>query len=819
MRCIAHLALWLAMLTINAPAAAGAASATFATTGTPAGFDGLASARVSLVDVYFGERKVGETLAVTEPGTLQFRAPADVLAMLPQVVAAPALKLELAADLSTNTHLACSVSNVSSCGFLDPQIVGIIYDEERFRVQLFVNPRFQRILRSSPQGYLPTPNSPLSLTNALGFNASGPIGGRSAYNLQNRTIIALRDARLRANTSLGSNLGLVVDDLVGEVDRRNLRYSAGLFWTPGNEFTGQRRVLGAGVGTQFDTSADRDTLHGTPLILFLPQPARIELLVDGRLVSSGFYRAGNNEFDTSALSAGSYSIVLRIHESNGRVREERRFFVRNAQVPPMGRPMFHAYVGALANTRRHQPISPSGPLYYQAAAAWRLTNSLAVDAAVLGTQDKAIVEAGAWFISGPARVRAAALVSSAGDKGGLLQMTTAGGGPLSISFDLRRIWSRDGRPLIPLSSRVDTFGVSPPTGVQLANGSYTQATGSVGLRIGGAQLTVVGSYRKDRDSPVDYSIGPSVSWPVVTRNQLQVVLEGSAQRTRSTTAGFAGVRLFYSSGRMSVLSTVGGAVQHARDHSGPSASRAVTSLAAQFSHETEGGTIVNVEGGVDHNIDSSILRTGGTLKSSFGNARADLLHNLEGSGGTQYNVAFQSGFAVGADASAWGARTAEQSAIVVSVDGDAADTVFDVLIDDVARGRVRVGQRLSLFVPGYRTYRVRLVPAAASAVSYDSAERAVTLYPGNLKVLEWRAESYFAVFGQAMSASGTPISNALVQTKKSIAETDSNGYFQIDVRKGDQISIAKTGEALCHVTLGDVRVKNDLASVGEVTCQ
>lgn len=110
MRCIAHLALWLAMLTINAPAAAGAASATFATTGTPAGFDGLASARVSLVDVYFGERKVGETLAVTKPGTLQFRAPGDVLAMLPQVVAAPALKLELAADLSTNTHLACSVS-------------------------------------------------------------------------------------------------------------------------------------------------------------------------------------------------------------------------------------------------------------------------------------------------------------------------------------------------------------------------------------------------------------------------------------------------------------------------------------------------------------------------------------------------------------------------------------------------------------------------------------------------------------------------------------------------------------------------------------
>jgi hypothetical protein len=59
----------------------------------------------------------------------------------------------------------------------------------------------------------------------------------------------------------------------------------------------------------------------------------------------------------------------------------------------------------------------------------------------------------------------------------------------------------------------------------------------------------------------------------------------------------------------------------------------------------------------------------------------------------------------------------------------------------------------------------------------------------------------------------------LVQTSKSVSETDENGYFQIDMRRDDQITIGATDEAPCRVTLGKVVVKNDFASLGKVTCQ
>jgi hypothetical protein len=330
---------------------------------------------------------------------------------------------------------------------------------------------------------------------------------------------------------------------------------------------------------------------------------------------------------------------------------------------------------------------------------------------------------------------------------------------------------------------------------------------------------VTGSYRKDRHLHADYTIGPSLSLPVVNGNHMQLVFEASAQRTRTTTAGFAGFRALFTSGQLSMLSRLGSGIHSDRVGTGTSIARAVGSFSAQYSHETEGRTLINVEGGADRNVDSSTIHAGGNLNNRFGTLRGGVLHNLEGRGGTQYDVTFQSGMALGSHTASLGGRHVEQSAVVISLSGNAPKSLFKVLVDDVDRGQVRIGQRLSLFMPAYRTYRIRLVRAAPDTVSFDGAARDVTLYPGNVQYLEWRAESYFTVFAQAISTNGKPISNALVQTAKGVAETDANGYFQIDMRHDDPITIAMTEGPACRIKLGNVVVKNDFASVGKVVCQ
>src|SRR6476620_1194947 len=104
--------------------ATGAVAATPIETGSsgelPEGFSQLASARVVFLDVYFGGRKVTESLAEIRPGTLRFRTPSDLLAKLPNVIGAPELAAALSAGLPTNSDSVCSQSNANRCGVITP---------------------------------------------------------------------------------------------------------------------------------------------------------------------------------------------------------------------------------------------------------------------------------------------------------------------------------------------------------------------------------------------------------------------------------------------------------------------------------------------------------------------------------------------------------------------------------------------------------------------------------------------------------------------------------------------------------------------------
>src|SRR5207247_1591607 len=143
--------------------------------------------------------------------------------------------------------------------------------------------------------------------------------------------------------SYSSGVGFLVDNFVAEVDEPGTRYSGGLFWAPGIDLTGQRKILGVGVGTQFDTRVDRDQVFGNQLIVFLAQRSRVDILRDGRLLTSRSYEAGNQALDTAGLPDGSYEVVLRIQEFGGGAREERRFFIKNARIAPLDQPVYFGY--------------------------------------------------------------------------------------------------------------------------------------------------------------------------------------------------------------------------------------------------------------------------------------------------------------------------------------------------------------------------------------------------------------------------------------------------------------------------------------------
>lgn len=778
----------------------------------PEGFEGLMESQETLADVFFGGRSIGQARITHKPGILTFADPAAIVRNLPGLRDPATVEWALTGALDAHRSLVCSPAHGLVCGKLSPPIAGVIYNEDTFRVDIFINPALLEVAPAISAGTIAAPQSGLAI--ASGFNAAlaGRLSGSPHFDLQNRTLIGYRNARLRAETSVSSTRGVMIDQLVAEMDKGSLRYSAGLFWAPGIEFIGDSKLVGAAVSTQFDTRNDKELLRSTPLVVFLPQPAVIEIVRDGRLLASERREAGNQALDTSGYPDGSYQVELRIREAGGAVRLERRLFIKNRQMVPVGRWFLFAQAGYLTTGQdRIFPSLAKGP-FLQAGAAKRISKGLGLDATFIHYRGRAMAQVGATALTTRAQVRLAALATSSGEYGALVQASSANAGILGYNFDLRRMWSDRNRALLPVSERTDISDIAGGTAFRPSSGSYTQATGNVSLRLGRAELGILASYRKDALGR-SYTVGPRLDWDLVRRGGNLVSFHAEATKSDRATAAYVGVRMRFAGPRSTVSGSVGGA--YLSRAAGGGQADVVGSLNGTL-QRTVGSTDFELGASAERNTESNILQGLVRAVGKFGTASANFQHDL--GRGTQYSASFRSGAAITTKAVAWGGRELPDSGVIVKVEGDAGKGSFEVLVDDVPRGQLRAGERLPVFLTPYREYSVRIRPVDTPRLTFDSSARQVSLYPGNIAPLLWRVEPVVTAFGRAVRPDGQAIADANVASPRGIGSTDSQGYFQIEVGASDDATITNNGET-CTLKLGVGRRKDDYLPVGTVVCQ
>ncbi len=458
----------------------------------PSDFADLLRPQQTLVDVYFGGARVGVVRATYQPGRLRFDDPAAVAALLPHLLNLAAVVAALSGDLPTHADLVCHDGAPAGCGQLTPEVAGVIFDESRFQVEVFVNPRELAVSRAQGPRYLPEPTAGLALVDSIGGAASGSSSGGSSFSIQNRAIVAYRDARFTSEIAAATDVGFQVQTLAASVDRPGVRYQAGLFWTPAFDFTGQSRMYGVGFGSQLDSRADADQVAGAPLIVFLPRRSQVDILRDGRLLSSRFYDAGNQTLDTAYLPQGAYNVTLRIRDVDGTTHEMQRFFVKSQAMPPPDAPGFFVEVGALAADTGGGLPSAGNQLLIEAGYARRLNPQTAVDANTLLLGRIVLGEVGLTHFDKLVQLHAAVLGSSDGNYGVLLDGAVTGLPNLVLSANVRKTW---GPGLAALGGPgVDTF--SAVTQTNLLNGDSLEATGNITYVYRGAQLNFTATYFK-----------------------------------------------------------------------------------------------------------------------------------------------------------------------------------------------------------------------------------------------------------------------------------------------------------------------------------
>jgi len=783
------------------------------TSSAPEGFEALASERLVVLDAYAGGEKLGEVRATIAPGTLKFNDPTAVAGLIPDVARQGELVSALTGSLPTNASLACGRGRPEGCGTLAADRAGIILDEERFRVDIFVPPDMLARPDPAAAAYLPPPEDEPSLVSLFGATLSGSSRGDQNWHLQNRSIASVGSLRLRSDGSLASGSGLTFDNLTVEADRRQWRYAGGIFWAPGTELIGRRRIVGLGAMTQLDTLLNKEALEGTPLSIFLQQPGRVDVLVDGRIVSSRIYPAGNRLVDTDNLPNGSYDVILRIQEDGRPARQEQRFFTKGSAMAPLGRPMFSAFAGILSSSSGGLSLQ-GDTFFYQAMAAYRLSPALGVDGAVLGTQHKAIVEGGVTYHSRLVQLRVAALVSTSADHGALLRLTAGGQGPFSFSFDLRKVVSKDDRPLIPVSTSRGTFSEDPDRPFSEL-GSYTQALSILGYRLGPANLRLTGTYRKNGSQKASYSIGAAAELPVVRTGRWELVLHADARRSDRDFASFIGARFLMNRGKLSLSGS--GGVSHQSDR--PGGARFVGEGQASLYRELADHGQLAGDVALGRDVDGTYARASAFARSDMINARADLLHQFGDHRTTQYAATVNGGVALTGAGAGLAGRDLNDTAVIVSVNGGEAGQKFEVLVDETSRGTIAAGDRVMLFLKPYQRYDIRLRSSGAAIAAFDAAPRKVTLYPGNVSRLDWDVTPLFILFGRAMDGTGGPLAHADMSGAHGIGRTDAGGYFQIETNGRDQLRIAGRGEAGCVIAVPAGKPVNGLVSGGDMICR
>jgi Mat/Ecp fimbriae outer membrane usher protein len=788
--------------------------------GEPEGFANLTEEQTLIVDVFFGKVRRGEAVIKTLPGEIAFADPASLLDLLPPLEDRTAVAAVIGAPrIAANAQLACSLaSDPARCGRLSPEIAGVIFDRNNFRVDIFVNPTFLAVQDGTSDVYLPAPQDSLSVINSLGAVVSGRFGeGETLYNVNDSLVVGVGTRRIRADLSYATDHGFQADTLVLEWDRPGLRYSAGALWAPGTDLAGRRKLIGFGIESQTDTRRDRDEMSGSPIVVYLDQRARVDVLREGRVLNSAIYEAGNQRIDTANLPDGSYDIVLRIDEPGRPVREERRFFTKSRQIPSRGRTDFFAFAGLGVKGYHRGSLRPSDDPHVGGGIIHRLSESWAVSGGVEANGFGAAGEVAVTLLTDTAQVRAAAVADLDDRYGAALQLSSSGTSRLNFTFDLRHLH----RPRLAAPPQDGSFG-TPGSGYEGRfhsggyGGSYSQIGGLVSYSLNDVRVLATLLYRDDEFDGARYSIGPSVEWDVLRQGPIVFTLRGDMTVTERGESGFAGVSLRLFGGNASVTALAGArASSIAGDGVGDGA---IAAVAGSWSPGFAGGNL-SLGAGFERQPEQENVSLSSEYRHRLGSLAGDIVHSEIGANSvTQYALGFQTSFAAGAGTVRVAGKTTSDSLIVARAQGAREHDTFEVLVNDQVAGTIEGTRALTLALPPYRAYNLRIRPTGADLMAYDSSLREVGLYPGSVSRLEWEVAPVTIRIGRLLHPDGSPLRRASISGKGVWAESDEEGYFQIEAPETIDLEVTTRDGRRFALTLPAGEPKDGIARLGAVVC-
>ncbi len=771
--------------------------------GAPPGFENLDIPQRTLVDVAYGGRALEPAPAIYTESTIRFVNPEAVVAQIDGLTYPDAVVEALTGKLPANRDLACVDRGVpEGCGVLSPETAGVIFDADRFQVEIFVSKRLLRLATINEEDRLPPPSDEWTGLATLGGGIAGTSEIDPSYSFRAATLVARGATHLDFIGDLQTGGRFLVDRLALNHDWEDWQFTGGLYRSTPFRVLGETEVVGfrARSSLRTRTRLYLDRAYGSRMRVFLLRRSLVQIFRDGRLLANRVYDVGNQEIDTSELPSGAYDVDIVITDPVSGRRSESQFFAKTTDLPPLGQIHFLGEAGVIRQREdASRPLDAVGAPFVRAGAAMRVTPRFGFDFDMALIDQDNVFTAGVLWLGETLVLRTGPIVTSRGAAGaefiGAFEY-----GDFIANANLRGIWGNS-------STR---FIRSPSTDFSWAM-AYTWENLRFSLR---------GDVRtRSGDPDTRYSVTPSVQIPLFRRAKLRGDLR--AEYTHSDRGHALILRVDLAEWWRDFQSTQ--SVTGRYDETGStSRGTAEGDVTARWRSPASFPADLQADVRASRRRDRTSLAVSGDVRSHRGAATAYLEETFpdEGSPETLYGAQWSIGLVGdrrGVVASGEGSGT---SAVLVEVSGDYENAVFEIYVNDVRSARVAVGQAQLVALPPYGEYRVRLVSLDGQSLYYDTSARTVVLYPGSSARLHWAVRRLFVLVSAVAWADGSPVVNGRVYGAVGEAATDESGFLQADVTPGVRLRIeTQDRRESCVIEVPENPAQEDFIVVDELVCQ
>ncbi len=788
----------------------------------PPGFEALLQKQTTLLDIYYGGNFLVSMLVEYNVNEIELSNPEAVVLALPQILDPDQVRQVLSRPLSTNVALRCYSRGQENCGVLEPEVVGIIFDEDRFRIDLFIQADLLALESSAIPRFLPPSDTGWSfLQNLSSAFAGNDQDVFDSHSLNAASMLARGETRFLVTTNYSNRTDWTADNILLRRDFRGREFQGGYFQTNSDaalRFVPEASLRGLRIASTLDTRTDLDSSTGQELSVFLVNRSRVSIFKEGRLIGSRIYDPGNQVLDTSRLPGGAYPITLRIEDASGRSREEQRFYVKSSRFPPPDQALWGLELGerVLRTTEDFIPDA-LGDFYGRLTFSKRVTDSLALKSGLAWREDDGVMELGLDKLHPLFDLQAS--VAGSNDGGyGLAANGRSRWGNVTYTATYRETWADGDVPQVPDQEITDEVTLFDDNVAWFLDDSQ-QMTGNITWFVGGGTFNLTAQRTRSNTQRKIDEVSMGYSYPLLRSAGHDLYLDMQVSEVNDLRQALVSLNYRWDRGAFSNSAIT---QYEYRELDAGSNDDVEYSLGTSWRDTERTSGDLNLLARASHRQDYDNASAEIDWRDRFGelNAQSEYVRNSSGEDTTAYLGSFATSFSATTQGVGFGGQEQSRSAIIVEVTGDQATRAwFDIYINGSRRGSTTIGRRTLVSLRPFETYEVELQPRGESFVDFEQRREKVTLYPGNVASLSWDVSEVHVLFGRLLDEQGNAIENAVIRGASGLAMTDSQGNFQAEVKTSVRELSAETRQFNCPFAVPPYQAVSGLGMLGTLECR